>query len=108
MESLNHEVERIGAVTDMIGEIAGKINLLALNAAIEAARAGEAGKGFAVVASEVKQLAMQTARSTEEIGRHINQVRSATFASADAVARIDKTIEEIGAIVGTIASAMQQ
>ena len=108
IESLNHEVERIGAVTDMIGEIAGKTNLLALNATIEAARAGEAGKGFAVVASEVKQLAMQTARSTEEIGRHINQVRSATFASADAVARIDKTIEEISAIVGAIASAMQQ
>jgi len=108
IESLNHEVERIGAVTDMIGEIAGKTNLLALNATIEAARAGEAGKGFAVVASEVKQLAMQTARSTADIGRHINQVRSATLASADAVARIDRTIEEISAIVGAIASAMQQ
>ena len=75
MEALNEQVGRIGAVADMIGEIAAKTNLLALNATIEAARAGDAGKGFAVVASEVKQLATQTARSTEEITRHIGEVR---------------------------------
>ena len=108
MATLNQEVERIGAVADMIGEIAAKTNLLALNATIEAARAGEAGKGFAVVASEVKQLAMQTARSTGDIARHIDQVRAATGASVAAVARIDQTIAEISAIAGSIAAAMQQ
>ena len=75
IEALNEQVGRIGAVADMIGEIAAKTNLLALNATIEAARAGDAGKGFAVVASEVKALATQTARSTEEIAQHIAQVR---------------------------------
>ena len=89
IEALNQEVEQIGAVADMIGEIAAKTNLLALNATIEAARAGDAGKGFAVVASEVKALATQTARSTQEITRHINQVRAATGASVAAVARIE-------------------
>ena len=69
--------------------------MLALNATIEAARAGDAGKGFAVVASEVKALATQTARSTQEIGRHIEQVRSATGASVAAVLRIEQTIGEI-------------
>jgi methyl-accepting chemotaxis protein len=81
IETLNEEVARIGAVADMIGEIAAKTNLLALNATIEAARAGDVGKGFAVVASEVKALATQTARSTQEIAQHIGQVRSATGAS---------------------------
>ena len=40
MAVLNEQVGRIGAVADMIGEIAAKTNLLALNATIEAARAG--------------------------------------------------------------------
>ncbi|MEJ0019094.1 MAG: cache domain-containing protein [Acetobacteraceae bacterium] len=108
IETLNHEVERIGAVADMISEIAARTNLLALNATIEAARAGEAGKGFAVVASEVKQLATQTARSTEEIARHIGQVRSATEASVAAVGRIEQTIGEINAISGSIAAAVEE
>ncbi len=106
--ALTQDVERIGAVAGIIGEIAARTNLLALNATIEAARAGDAGKGFAVVASEVKALAMQTARATEEIARHIGQVRSATGASVAAVARIDQTIAAISAIAGSIAAAMQQ
>jgi methyl-accepting chemotaxis protein len=108
MEALNKEVDRIGAVADMIGQIAGRTNLLALNATIEAARAGDAGKGFAVVASEVKALATQTAQSTHEIARHIDQVRTATGASVAAVARIEQTITEINAIAGSIADAVDQ
>ncbi len=108
IEALNGEVERIGLVADMISEIAAKTNLLALNATIEAARAGDAGKGFAVVASEVKQLATQTARSTEEITRHITEVRSATSASVAAVGRIEQTITEINAIAGSIAAAVEE
>ncbi|MGD0432600.1 MAG: methyl-accepting chemotaxis protein, partial [Acetobacteraceae bacterium] len=105
---LDQEVERIGAVAVMISEIAAQTNLLALNATIEAARAGDAGKGFAVVASEVKHLAAQTARATEEIGRHIAQVRTATAASVAAVARIEQTITEIDGIAGTIAAAVAE
>jgi methyl-accepting chemotaxis protein len=108
IEALNSEVERISAVADMIAAIAAKTNLLALNATIEAARAGDAGKGFAVVASEVKALAGQTARSTHEITEHISQVRAATEASVAAVVRIEKTITEVNAIAGSIASAVEQ
>ena len=108
METLNQQVGRIGAVPDMIGEIAARTNLLALNATIEAARAGDAGKGFAVVASEVKQLATQTARSTDEITRHIGEVRMATGASVAAVGRIEQTIGEINTIAGSIAAAVEQ
>jgi methyl-accepting chemotaxis protein len=106
--ALNQAVERIGLVTDMISAIAEKTNLLALNATIEAARAGDAGKGFAVVASEVKALATQTARSTEEIARHLGQVRSATGASVAAVAQIEQTIMEISTISGSIAASVKQ
>ena len=108
METLNGHVGRIGSVADMISAIAAKTNLLALNATIEAARAGDAGKGFAVVASEVKQLATQTARSTEEIARPIAEVRAATGASVEAVGHIEQTIGEISAIAGSIAAAVEQ
>jgi methyl-accepting chemotaxis protein len=108
MEALNQQVGRIGDVADMISEIAARTNLLALNATIEAARAGEAGKGFAVVASEVKQLATQTARSTEQINRHITEVRGATTASVAAVGQIETTINEVNAIAGSIAAAVEE
>jgi methyl-accepting chemotaxis protein len=108
MDTLNEQVGRIGVVADMISEIAAKTNLLALNATIEAARAGEAGRGFAVVASEVKQLATQTAHSTEEIGRHIAEVRAATGASVAAVGRIEQTIAQMNAIAGSISAAVEQ
>ena len=108
MEALNEQVGRIGAVADMISEIAARTNLLALNATIEAARAGDAGKGFAVVASEVKALATQTTSSTQEIARHINEVRAATEASAAAVGRIEQTIGEVNVIAGSIAAAVEE
>jgi methyl-accepting chemotaxis protein len=108
IETLNEKVGRIGLVADMIGEIAAKTNLLALNATIEAARAGDAGKGFAVVASEVKQLATQTARSTEEISRHIAEVKTATGESVTQVAHIEQTITEINAIASSIATAIEE
>jgi methyl-accepting chemotaxis protein len=108
IEALNGKVERIGKVADMISDIAAKTNLLALNATIEAARAGDAGKGFAVVASEVKQLASQTARSTEEIARHIGEVRTATGASVEAVANIERTISEMDTIASSIAASVEE
>jgi PAS domain S-box-containing protein len=108
IQTLSQEVAKIGDIAVLISDIAGQTNLLALNATIEAARAGEAGKGFAVVAGEVKNLANQTARSTEEITRQINQIQNATRHAVDSVGRIGHTVAGVDRVSSAIAAAMEE
>ncbi|ACJ00451.1 methyl-accepting chemotaxis protein [Rhodospirillum centenum] len=108
IDTLSETVARIGEVATLIAEIAAQTNLLALNATIEAARAGDAGKGFAVVAGEVKNLAAQTSRSTDEIGRQIAEIQAVTRTAVAAVQEIGHTIEEMDQIAGTIAAAVEE
>jgi methyl-accepting chemotaxis protein len=108
VRSLNDAVSRISDVTMLIGEIASQTNLLALNATIEAARAGEAGRGFAVVAAEVKNLASQTARSTEDINRQIAEIQSATGAAVGAMTEVGERVREIDGAATAIAVAIEQ
>lgn len=106
--ALSEAAAKIGAVVNLISDIASQTNLLALNATIEAARAGEAGKGFAVVASEVKSLAEQTAKATDEISTQIGGVQSATHLAVNAIEGISATISQINEISGTISTSVEQ
>jgi methyl-accepting chemotaxis protein len=106
--TLAEAVARVGQVTTLISEIASQTNLLALNATIEAARAGEAGRGFAVVASEVKNLATQTARSTEEINRQIHEIQSITQETVRGMDEVSGTVRTIDEIASSIAAAVEQ
>jgi methyl-accepting chemotaxis protein len=105
---LGNSSAEIGEVIKVITTIAQQTNLLALNATIEAARAGQAGKGFAVVANEVKELAKQTATSTEDIGKRIAAIQSDTSSAVEAIATINAVINQINDISGTIAAAVEE
>ena len=92
IESLDKASGQIHTIIESIQNIADQTNLLALNATIEAARAGDAGKGFAVVANEIKELAKQTADSTDEITSLINHLTGRISGSVVAMRQV---VEEV-------------
>ena len=108
ISKLGESSVEIGKVIKVITSIAQQTNLLALNATIEAARAGEAGKGFAVVANEVKELAKETAKATEEIGRKIEAIQFDTKSAVQAISEIGSIINQINDISNAIASAVEE
>ncbi|MFI7602117.1 methyl-accepting chemotaxis protein [Actinoplanes sp. NPDC049681] len=108
MAKLGESSAEIGNVIKVITAIAEQTNLLALNATIEAARAGEAGKGFAVVASEVKDLAQETAKATEDIGRRVAAIQADTTGAVAAIGEISEIIARISDFQTTIASAVEE
>lgn len=107
-EELKSAAAQIGAVVQLIGDIASQTNLLALNATIEAARAGEVGKGFAVVAGEVKTLAKQTSTATEEITGHVASIQNAIELVVSDVSAIVSTIDQSMSISDAIADAVSK
>lgn len=108
MSQLDERSQEIGQVIKVITSIAQQTNLLALNATIEAARAGDAGKGFAVVANEVKELAKETARATEDIGRKIDAIQAVTKVSVSAIENISSIILKISETQNIIAAAVDE
>ena len=105
---LGESSTEIGNVIKVITSIAEQTNLLALNATIEAARAGAAGQGFAVVANEVKELAKETAKATEEIGRKIEAIQDDAKGAVQTIGEITGVIKRINDIQNTIASSVEE
>jgi len=122
MLELGKKSQQIGAVLDIVAELAEQTNILAINATIEAAGASEAGKRFAVVADEIRKLADRVAGSTKEIRGLIDDVRSSVNTtimtteggskSVDAGARqfseVAAAFAEIAGLVGTTTEAARE
>jgi len=108
ISKLGESSVEIGKVLKVITSIAQQTHLLALNATIEAARAGEAGKGFAVVANEVKELAKETAKATEDIGKRIEAIQTDSRSAVTAIEAISTVVRQIHDLQSTISTAVEE
>jgi methyl-accepting chemotaxis protein len=93
MLDLGRKSQQIGAVVEIVSELAEQTNILAVNATIEAAGAGEAGKRFAIVADEIRKLADRVAGSAKEIRGLIEDVRSAVNTTVMATETGSKVVD---------------
>jgi CHASE3 domain sensor protein len=108
MLELGKKSQEIGAVLDIVSELAEQTNILAINATIEAAGAGEAGKRFAVVAEEIRNLADRVGGSTKEVRALIEDVRSAVNTTVMATETGSKAVDAGSRQFGDLASAFKQ
>jgi methyl-accepting chemotaxis protein len=115
IRGLHGRTVEIGAIVDVIDDVADETNLLALNAAIIAAQAGEHGRAFGVVADEIKDLAERVLQSTKEIGGLIASVQEeatrATTAIEEGSSSVARGVErsvEAGLSLESITKASRQ
>jgi methyl-accepting chemotaxis protein len=108
MLELGKKSQEIGAVLDIVSELAEQTNILAINATIEAAGAGDAGKRFAVVAEEIRKLADRVGGSTKEVRALIDDVRSAVNTTVMATETGSKAVDAGSRQFGDVASAFKQ
>ncbi|MBL8929770.1 MAG: cache domain-containing protein [Kineosporiaceae bacterium] len=94
--ALGQSLRTVAGMAELIAGVADQTKMLALNATIEAARAGEAGRGFSVVAGEVGELALTTAKSTEEIAATLSTLQHDAAAVGAAVSRMGQRMSGLG------------
>jgi methyl-accepting chemotaxis protein len=108
MLELGSKSQQIGAVLEIVSELAEQTNILAINATIEAAGAGEAGQRFAVVADEIRKLADRVAASTKEIRTLIDDVRSAVNTTVMSTETGSKAVDTGSSQFDEVAAAFRQ
>ena len=108
MLELGKKSQQIGAVLDIVAELAEQTNILAINASIEAAGASESGRRFGVVADEIRKLADRVSGSTKEIRTLIDDVRSAVNTTVMATETGSKAVDAGTRQFGDVAAAFKQ
>jgi CHASE3 domain sensor protein len=108
MLELGKKSQQIGAVLDIVSELAEQTNILAINATIEAVGAGESGRRFGVVADEIRKLADRVGGSTKEIRALIDDVRSAVNTTVMATETGSKAVDTGAQQFGDVAMGFRR
>ncbi len=106
MDRVSERARDIGSVIEGLDKIAFQTRVLAMNAAVEAGNAGEAGRGFAVVADLVSALAVRAESEAQRVRDLISETRAEVEIAADAVRKMDGSLEAISEDVGAVHSLL--
>ncbi|HEX4298914.1 MAG TPA: methyl-accepting chemotaxis protein [Devosia sp.] len=108
MLELGKKSQQIGAILDIVTELAEQTNILSINATIEAAGAGESGKRFSVVADEIRKLADRVGAAAKEIRELIDAVRSSVNTTVMATEIGSKAVDTGSQQFGDVATAFKE
>lgn len=108
MLELGKRSHQIGAVVDIVSELAEQTNILAINATIEAAGAGESGKRFAVVGDEIRKLSDRVSAAAKEIRSLVEDVRGSVNTTVMATEGGSKAVDAGAREFGEVATSFTQ
>ena len=108
MLELGKKSQQIGAILEIINELAEQTNILAINATIEAAGAGDSGKRFGVVADEIRKLADRVGGSTKDIRKLVDDIRAAVNTTVMATEGGSKAVDAGSRQFDNVAASFNQ
>lgn len=106
--SAKHLLDNIDGILKFVQSVGNKTNLIGLNAAIEAARAGEAGRSFKIVANEIRDLAIRSKQSIEEITNYLHEIHTEVEGMAASIQANESYIQEQSAAMEEVAASITQ
>jgi len=101
-------IEQYNKMAQLVNDMAMQTQILSLNASVEAARAGAAGKGFAVVAQAIRDLAMQSKKSVDEVADTNSYAKKTIEAITHASGDVDTSLLKVADYVEQITHAMSK
>ncbi|AZR72770.1 hypothetical protein BBF96_04800 [Anoxybacter fermentans] len=107
-KSTTELLNNIDEILNFIQDVGNKTNLLGLNAAIEAARAGEAGRSFKVVADEIRNLAMRSKQSVENITSYLKRIHQEFEEIANSIQANERYIQEQSGAMEEITASIEE
>lgn len=99
-------LDNIDGILKFVQSVGNKTNLIGLNAAIEAARAGEAGRSFKIVANEIRDLAIRSKQSIEEITNYLHEIHAEVEGMAIAIQTNEAYIQEQSASLDEVTASI--
>lgn len=108
ISEVKSQLANINEMSNIILDIADRTNLLSINAAIEAAHAGDSGKGFAVVSEEIKNLAILSSDSSEQIQNTITNITESINYTYDNSVKAENSFKLIQKEISDVVNALNE